>query len=521
VGCLVAGLGLAGLAPRAAAQAPGLELAVLSGQALYYPGETVTLSVRADNPGLPVSADFYAGVILPDGLTVVTVGLDGSLSLGSLADLPGLRPLALGVSLGAPFAVALDPLVQYVWTGTEPLGLYTAFLAAVQPGSLADGRLDPGDLLALQTGGLSLFQPAQATVEAGQAVSAVLTAAGGTLTATGSAGHQFRLTVPAGALQGPVTITLTPVASLTGLPLTGALLAAVQIDPAGLRFEPAATLSVTLPGGPPPPGVVGFSVNGDGTGFVTQPSGVNGATLTIPVGETGTGGVAGARPAPRGGPTPRQSSPGQTRGWGISFCGPEVTSAIGRDACREMAESLSAAATGQPGGDQSTLARTLVDQLRTWLQRFIDPEVAAAGASSPPSTDPNVDYFFQVALREYEAVRTILALAEVLDAAVSLDQELQHVHGLIPGAFAVRRSVANEQCLLDREHWGTYVQRLFNMAGLAQRLNGLEDFPPVPESVGLTCIKINLITNFPDPVPAEAGFGIRKQGKRIFRFECK
>lgn len=95
VACVVAGLGLVGLVSPAAAQALGLELAVLTNQALYYPGETPTLSISAENPGLlGASADFYAGIVLPDGITVVTLGPDGSPSLGSLADLAGLRPLA-------------------------------------------------------------------------------------------------------------------------------------------------------------------------------------------------------------------------------------------------------------------------------------------------------------------------------------------------------------------------------------------------------------------------------------------
>jgi hypothetical protein len=414
------------------------------------------------------------------------------------------------VSLVAPFAVALDPLVQYVWTGTEPLGLYTAFLAAVQPGSLADGRLDPGDIVALQTGGLSLFPPAQATLDPGQAASAVLSAAGGTLTVTGSAGHQFSLVVPVGALPEATTITLTPVAGLTGLPLAGSLLAAVQLEPAGLRFQLPATLSVTLPGGPPPPGVVGFSLDSDGTGFALQRTGANGATLTMPVGEVGAATSGSAKPAAIRRPTPRQSASAQVRGWGISFCGPEVTSAIGRDACREMGESLSFAAglagefDGLPLPVRVQLAAELITQLRLWLDRFILPEVAAA-AADPPSTDPTVDYFFLVAMREYEAVRTILALAEALDPTALLTQELDAVHQRIPSAFEVRRRVANEQCLVDREHYRTYVRRLTEMAGLARRLNGLPDTPRVPEAVGLTCIVINLIVHFPDPVPTGGG----------------
>jgi hypothetical protein len=57
---------------------------------------------------------------------------------------------------------------------------------------------------------------------------------GGTLSATATSGAIVTLTVPAGALLSTHAITLTPVASVTGLPLRGGLLASAQLGPEGL-----------------------------------------------------------------------------------------------------------------------------------------------------------------------------------------------------------------------------------------------------------------------------------------------
>lgn len=49
-------------------------------------------------------------------------------------------------------------LINYTWAGGEPAGTYTFFVAALIPGALADGRADPGDILAVSTTSLA-FTP--------------------------------------------------------------------------------------------------------------------------------------------------------------------------------------------------------------------------------------------------------------------------------------------------------------------------------------------------------------------------
>lgn len=85
----------------------------------------------------------------------------------------------------------------------------------------------------------------ETTLDTAGAVAKVISAAtGGTLSATGSDGTRYRLSIPGGALLSDETITLVPIASLKGLPLSGGSVAAVHIEPSGLQLMKAATLTI-------------------------------------------------------------------------------------------------------------------------------------------------------------------------------------------------------------------------------------------------------------------------------------
>ncbi len=106
------------------------------------------------------------------------------------------------------------------------------------------------------------------------------TAAGGSLAVTESHGNRITLTVPENAIHGTELIMLTPIATITGAPFGGGLLAGVEIQPNGLQlFEPA-TLAIR----PHDPDVIaqllapdaehkltGFSYVGDGVNFHFYP----------------------------------------------------------------------------------------------------------------------------------------------------------------------------------------------------------------------------------------------------------
>lgn len=114
----------------------------------FSTGESISVSLQADNFGDPSTVDFYFGAVLPDGTTVLLI-VDGLLHRQrvSASDVSDWTPVASGVNLASPFTITKPNFLNYVWAGTEPAGTYTFFLTAAVPGSFADGTVDPGDII--------------------------------------------------------------------------------------------------------------------------------------------------------------------------------------------------------------------------------------------------------------------------------------------------------------------------------------------------------------------------------------
>jgi hypothetical protein len=134
-------------------------------------------------------------------------------------------------------------------------------------------------------------------LEASAAASAVLSEAGGTVSATAVDGTRYTLTVPAGALVAPETITLTPVTAVDGLPLTGGLLAAVDLAPDGLFFLTPATLTIALPAAVAPAEVMGFGWEGAGENFHLDVAQTTGTTVTLSIAHFSGAGAGTTAPA--------------------------------------------------------------------------------------------------------------------------------------------------------------------------------------------------------------------------------
>lgn len=118
-------------------------------QPAFATGEVLRLSAGIDNPGRPGAADFYLGVLMPDG-GIAFLTSPGEITFGRADDLSSFHPIAVGVSLAAPFAAAGPDLVHQ-WTGGELRGHYVHFLLAVAAGALADGALGSHEILGLAT----------------------------------------------------------------------------------------------------------------------------------------------------------------------------------------------------------------------------------------------------------------------------------------------------------------------------------------------------------------------------------
>lgn len=100
--------------------------------------------------------------------------------------------------------------------------------------------------------------------------SARLDPLGGTLSLTNGSGYVFALNVPAGALASAETITMTNMAAIGGLPLSGGLRAAVNLEPEGLVFDLPAWLDITAPNSQDTGTLLGFGSRTDGSQFALQ-----------------------------------------------------------------------------------------------------------------------------------------------------------------------------------------------------------------------------------------------------------
>jgi hypothetical protein len=144
------------------------------------------------------------------------------------------------------------------------------------------------------------------TLDSADSVTQAISAAnGGTITATGADGTVFTLTLPPNALLGDEQITLTPVSAIAGLPVSGGLLAAVQLDPDGLELQQAATLTIQPVASVPVNQQVGFGCHADGSEFYFQPLGLTNS-ITIPILHFSTPGVGKGSAGNAGTPTDPQ-----------------------------------------------------------------------------------------------------------------------------------------------------------------------------------------------------------------------
>jgi hypothetical protein len=108
-------------------------LALRLNQDAFRPGETLAAAVEVD--GGP--ADLHVAVILPDGVTTLF-----------LTNLDTLSYIVSTIPRG-PYPVTAGSSLTHTWAGLEPAGVYHLVAALSTPGSLADGRIDAGDVVAL------------------------------------------------------------------------------------------------------------------------------------------------------------------------------------------------------------------------------------------------------------------------------------------------------------------------------------------------------------------------------------
>jgi hypothetical protein len=109
------------------------------------------------------------------------------------------------------------------------------------------------------------------TLDTAKATTAVIPVTGGTLTATGTDGSVFTLTIPDKALGGDEKVTMTPLSAINGLPFSGGLVAGVQLEPDGLELFEMATLTIKPAKDVPIANQVAVSYHGTGDNLFMQP----------------------------------------------------------------------------------------------------------------------------------------------------------------------------------------------------------------------------------------------------------
>ena len=123
----------------------------------------------------------------------------------------------------------------------------------------------------------------QVKLDSAHSASQSITPDGGTLQATAQDGTRYTLTIPKGALLEDLTIGMTPVSGIDGLPLSGKSLAAVQLAPEGLNLLEPATL-VIVPETPiPAKELVSFAYQADGKRLHLFPLSGNPAQTTFQI----------------------------------------------------------------------------------------------------------------------------------------------------------------------------------------------------------------------------------------------
>jgi hypothetical protein len=110
--------------------------------------------------------------------------------------------------------------------------------------------------------------------------SAELSWPGGALSLTNATGCVVTLNVPPGALRRPEMITMTEIAEVQGLPLSGGLRAAVDLKPEGLTFQTPARLDITATTALDPKTAIAFGALADGSQFALRPSFITNGTVS-------------------------------------------------------------------------------------------------------------------------------------------------------------------------------------------------------------------------------------------------
>ena len=123
---------------------------------VFAVGQTLVASAVLNSQAQAGAADFFTGLLHPDGNTIEFLTSRGGVAIGSLANPFSFQPVAVGVPLGSPISVDVPNVIVHQWTSAEPRGTYVFFVLAVRSGTFGDGILSCNETLGLGTTAFSL-----------------------------------------------------------------------------------------------------------------------------------------------------------------------------------------------------------------------------------------------------------------------------------------------------------------------------------------------------------------------------
>jgi hypothetical protein len=368
---------------------------------------------------------------------------------GTASGIPGLTPKSTATAGSSDFSAratspqsilltwkAVDGAtgynLEYGWNGKDfhPLVQLSASQAQYEDFTAIPGVTQSYRLQSITAAGAGEWLRADATTPAASphpltvtptyddahTVSATIGKAGGSISLTDSGGVRYKLDIPAGALSADTQVQLVPLSGMDGWPLDGERLAAVGIEPGGLKLAEVATLSITLrSAGKPNLATVGFAFQSMGTEFHLQPL-----------------------PSNQAGKTSLQTHGGQPVTVALQT-GRVITLPVIELRGNGIGQGSTGAITDLARNDPPTDASAAVEQQQAAADASDNNLVAPLVGAPPPSNDPNRDAAVRL---EKDMVKIWEEIdkandGDALEAAMQQFREWDRdTHGLTPDQYA-------------------------------------------------------------------------------------
>jgi len=314
-------------------------------------------------------------------------------------------------------------------------------MEASRPREIPRPALAPRRLSASPTGVSDVLPASRAQSQS------ITPAQGGSVEATGADGSRFVLTIPAGALPHPQTITLVPVISAGGLPFSGGLAAGVDMRPEGLRLVTPATLTITPARAVPVRDQIAFSTRGDGAELHMVPLPRDPARIEIQVMHFSTGQLAAGTAADRSAMVEQHPPTGGVEQYQ-------------QQAAQVLADLRTEVLAGNPTAE---LANELAPIYAAMYRDVVKPHLLAAAADDRQIVSVANTYF--------SWVRSLFLLGLANDSgqpASEFDDEIAEAQQLLWAAVRTGLARASERCVAEKDL--SQVERMAEIVAIARAL---------------------------------------------------